>query len=43
LEEAYSQHSPHLLDIQNNNDFDFLHSDEHYRSLIRRVGLPAAW
>ena len=43
LEEAYSQHSPHLLDIQNNNDFDFLHSDEHYRSLIRRVGLPPAW
>lgn len=43
LEEAYRQHSPLLLDIQSDIDFDFLHKDERYRSLIRRIGLPPAW
>jgi TolB-like protein/DNA-binding winged helix-turn-helix (wHTH) protein len=43
LEEAYRQHSPLLLDTQNDANFDFLHTDEHYRSLIRKIGLPPAW
>jgi tetratricopeptide (TPR) repeat protein len=43
LEEAYRQHSPLLLDIQNDRDFDFLHTDERYRSIIRKTGLPPAW
>lgn len=43
LEEAYPQHSPLLLDIQNEANFDFLHKDERYRSLIRRIGLQSGW
>jgi TolB-like protein/DNA-binding winged helix-turn-helix (wHTH) protein len=43
LEEGYRQHSPLLLDIQNDCSFDFLHNDERYRSLIKRIGLPPAW
>jgi TolB-like protein/DNA-binding winged helix-turn-helix (wHTH) protein len=43
LEEGYRQHSPQLLDIQNDPAYDFLHADPRYRSLIRRIGLPPAW
>jgi len=43
LEEGYRQHSPLLLDIQNDSAFDFLHSDERYRSIIARIGLPQAY
>lgn len=43
LEEGYRQHSPMLLDIQNDGRFDVLHADSRYRSLIRKIGLPPAW
>jgi hypothetical protein len=43
LEEGYRQHSPILLNIQNIADFDFLHKDERYRSLVKKIGLPPAW
>ena len=43
LEEGYRQHSPQLLDIQNNSDFDFLHKDPRYCSLVQKIGLPPAW
>jgi tetratricopeptide (TPR) repeat protein len=43
LEEGYRQHSPQLLWIQNDPAYDFLHADERYRSIIRRVGLPPAY
>jgi TolB-like protein/DNA-binding winged helix-turn-helix (wHTH) protein len=43
LEEGYRQHSPLLLDIQNDCSFDFLHTDQRYRSLIQKIGLPPAW
>ena len=43
LEQAYREHCPGLLWIQNDPAFDFLHSDERYRSIIRGVGLPPAW
>jgi len=43
LEEGYRQHSPYMLDIQNDPAYDFLHTDERYRSLIRKIGLPPAW
>jgi hypothetical protein len=32
-----------MLDIQNDPAYDFLHSDERYRSIIRKIGLPPAW
>lgn len=40
LEEAARQRSPHVLWMQKDPGFDFLRSDERYRSLIRRSGLP---
>ena len=43
LDEAYRQHSPNLLGIQHNPDFDFLHSEERYRTIIREMGLPPAY
>jgi len=42
-EEGYRQHAPLLLFIQIDPAFDFLHSDERYRSIIRRVGLPPTY
>jgi TolB-like protein len=43
LEEAFRQHAPGLLWIQGDSAYDFLRSDERYRSIIRRVGLPPAY
>lgn len=44
LEEGYRQHSPELVqDVQDDPAFDFLHSDERYRALIKRIGLPPEW
>lgn len=42
LEEAYRQWSPYLLFVQTDPAYDFLHSDERYRSIIQRVGFPPA-
>jgi tetratricopeptide (TPR) repeat protein len=43
LEEGFQQHSPQVLFIQNDPAFDFLHTDERYRSLIQRIGLPPSY
>jgi TolB-like protein/DNA-binding winged helix-turn-helix (wHTH) protein len=43
LEQGYREHSPILLWVQNDPAYDFLHSDERYRSIIKRVGLPPAY
>jgi TolB-like protein/DNA-binding winged helix-turn-helix (wHTH) protein len=43
LEAGYRQRSPLLLWIQNDPAYDFLHSDERYRGLIREIGLPPAY
>ncbi len=43
LEQAYEEHSSKLVFLQNNPIFDFLHSDERYRTLVRKMGLPPAW
>jgi hypothetical protein len=43
LEDAYRQHSPLLLDIQNNPAFDFLHTDARYRAIIHKISLPPAY
>jgi TolB-like protein/DNA-binding winged helix-turn-helix (wHTH) protein len=42
LEEGYQQHDPELLWIQNDPAYDFLHNDERFRSIVKRVGLPPA-
>jgi tetratricopeptide (TPR) repeat protein len=43
LEEAYRQHTIDVIFIQTDPAFDFLHSDQRYRSLIQRMGLPPAY
>lgn len=41
LEEGYRQHSPQLLeDVQSDPAYDFLHSDERYRAIIGKTGMP---
>jgi len=42
LEQGFEQHSPQILWIQTEKAYDFLHADPRYRSLIHRIGLPAA-
>jgi TolB-like protein/DNA-binding winged helix-turn-helix (wHTH) protein len=43
LEDAYREHSPRLVYLQAEPDFDFLHEDERYRALVRKIGLPPAF
>jgi TolB-like protein/DNA-binding winged helix-turn-helix (wHTH) protein len=43
LEDAYREHSVRLVFLQNDPSFDFLHSDQRYRVLVRKVGLPPAY
>jgi TolB-like protein/DNA-binding winged helix-turn-helix (wHTH) protein/lipoprotein NlpI len=43
LEEALRQHAPGLLWIQGDSAYDFLHGNPRYRSLIQRIGVPAAY
>ncbi len=42
LEEGFQQRDPELLWIRNDPAYDFLHTDERYRSIIHRIGLPPA-
>lgn len=43
LEEGYRQRSPQILWIQTDPAYDFLRSDERYRALIQKVGLPPTY
>ena len=43
LDECVRHHAPPILDIQNDTAFDSLHSDPHYRAIVKRVGLPPAY
>ena len=42
LEAAYEERAPMLIFLQSDPDYDFLHSEERYRALVRKMGLPAA-
>lgn len=42
LEDAYRERSPWLVFLQKEPAFDFLHSDERYRALVKKIGLPPA-
>jgi TolB-like protein/DNA-binding winged helix-turn-helix (wHTH) protein len=42
LDQALEERDPLLLWIQTDPAFDFLHKDERYRSIIRKIGLPFA-
>lgn len=39
LEEAYRQRAPRIAFLQKEPDFDFLHSDQRYRALVKKIGL----
>ena len=41
LEQAYDEHSPRLIFLQNEPEFDFLHSEPRYQEIVRKMGLPA--
>jgi hypothetical protein len=43
LQKAYEQHEPPLLWLQTEPALDFLHDDERYRAIIRRIGLPPTY
>jgi hypothetical protein len=43
LEDALREHSAWLVFIQNEPIFDFLHSDERYRAIVKKLGLPPAY
>jgi len=40
LEDAYREHSPDLIFLQNEPNFDDLHSDPRYQALVKKIGLP---
>jgi len=42
LEAAYKARAPFLVFLQSDPDFDFLHGEERYRSIVRKMGLPPA-
>jgi len=41
LEEAYQQHSLDLLWVRNDPAYDFLHSNERYQAVIRKMQFPS--
>ena len=43
LEESYRERSPDLVFVQNDPNFDFVHSDPRYRAIVNKMGLPPAY
>ncbi len=43
LYRAYNERTPFLIFVQCSPDFDFLHSDARYRTLVQKIGLPPAY
>ena len=43
LQESYRDRSPDLIFLQNTAAFDFLHFDERYRSIVKKMELPPAY
>lgn len=39
LEKAYQERSPGLAWVQHFPEFDFLHGDKRYQTIVKRVGL----
>jgi TolB-like protein/DNA-binding winged helix-turn-helix (wHTH) protein len=42
LEDAYRERSPVLAFVQHRPEFDFLHGDKRYRSIVQKIGLAPA-
>jgi tetratricopeptide (TPR) repeat protein len=43
MENGFKDHHPRIVWIQATPWFDFVHSDERYRAIVRQVGLPPAY
>jgi tetratricopeptide (TPR) repeat protein len=43
LEQAYAEHSARIIFLQVEPEFDFLHSEERYRALVRKMGLTPSY
>ena len=43
LEKSYRERAPHLVFVQSDPTYDFLHSDPRYRAIINKMGLPPAY
>jgi hypothetical protein len=43
LEDAYREHAVDLVFLQGEPVFDFLHSSERYRVLVKNIGLVPAY
>ena len=43
LEKSYRERAPHLVFLQSDPAFDFLHSDPRYRDIVNKMGLPPAY
>jgi hypothetical protein len=43
LDAAVRERSPWLIFLQKEPVFDFLHSDERYRAVVKKIGLPLAY
>lgn len=43
LEASYRNHDPDLVFLQNQPEFDFLHSDPRYQALVKKIGLTPAY
>jgi DNA-binding winged helix-turn-helix (wHTH) protein/TolB-like protein len=40
LEKAFAEHSPDLVDLNLDPDYDNLHADKRFQDLVQRIGLP---
>jgi TolB-like protein/DNA-binding winged helix-turn-helix (wHTH) protein len=40
LEKSYQEREPHVVYLQSDPGFDFLHSDPRYRDIVNKMGLP---
>ena len=43
LEQAYVEHAPNMVWLQNVPEFDFVHYDPRYRAIVKKMGLPPAF
>jgi tetratricopeptide (TPR) repeat protein len=43
MENGFKDHHPRIVFIQATPWFDFVHSDERYRAIVRQVGLPPTY
>jgi len=43
LKDAYREHTMDLVFLEDEPIFDFLHSDERYHSVVKKIGLTPAY